>query len=139
MRIARIKIENFRGIVRGELLLPKHAVLVGDNNTGKSTVLEAIDLVLGPERLSKRPIIDEHDFYAGRYTGEAENTVEIKVEVVVIGLTDEQTRHFSDHIEWWDEDITGLLDNPPPERTDDEGVLPALRVGFVGNYDEDED
>jgi putative ATP-dependent endonuclease of the OLD family len=139
MRIARIKIENFRGIVRGELLLPEHAVLVGDNNTGKSTVLEAIDLVLGPERLSKRPIIDEHDFYAGRYIGDTENTVEIKVEVVVIDLTDEQTRHFRDHIEWWDEDANSLLDNPPPERTDDEGVLPALRVGFVGNYDEDED
>jgi putative ATP-dependent endonuclease of the OLD family len=47
MRIARIRIENFRGMKQAELLLPEHAVLVGDNNTGKSTVLEAIDLVLG--------------------------------------------------------------------------------------------
>jgi len=83
LKISRVKIENFRGISSGELLFSGHAVLVGDNNTGKSTVLEAIDLVLGPERLSRRPIIDEHDFYAGRYIGDEENSVEIKVEVVV--------------------------------------------------------
>jgi hypothetical protein len=29
--------------------------------------LEAIDLVLGPDRLSRRPPIDEHDFHLGNY------------------------------------------------------------------------
>jgi putative ATP-dependent endonuclease of OLD family len=139
LRISRVRIQNFRGIAQGELHFRRHAVLVGDNNTGKSTVLEAIDLVLGPERLSRRPIIDEHDFYAGRYIGDEENPVEIKVEVVVVDLTDEQARHFRDHVEWWDETTSSLLDNPPPERTDDQGVLRALRVAFVGNYDEEED
>lgn len=65
MKIARIKIEKFRGINECEILLSGHTVLVGDNNIGKSTILEAIDLVLGPERLSRFPVIDEHDFYAG--------------------------------------------------------------------------
>ena len=65
MRIARLKIENFRGIEKSELFFPGHTVLVGDNNTGKSTIIEAIDLVLGPERLSRYPVIDEHDFYGG--------------------------------------------------------------------------
>ena len=41
--------------------------MIGDNNTGKSTILEAIDLVLGPDRLSRQAPIDEHDFYVGRY------------------------------------------------------------------------
>ena len=67
MKISRLKIRNFRGIRTAEILLPDHAVLIGDNNTGKSTVLEAIDLVLGPDRLSRRAPIDEHDFYLGRY------------------------------------------------------------------------
>ena len=44
--------------------------MIGDNNTGKSTVLEAIDLVIGPDRLSNRSPIDEHDFYMGRYLPE---------------------------------------------------------------------
>src|SRR3989344_5836870 len=86
LRIARINIENFRGISKGELLFSGHTVLVGDNNTGKSTVLEAIDLVLGPERLARRPPIDEHDFYAGRYIDAEGNPVSIKIEVVVVDL-----------------------------------------------------
>ncbi len=102
-------------------------------------MLEAIDLVLGPERLSKRPVIDEHDFYAGRYTDAEGNSVEIKIEVVVVDLTDEQARHFRDHLEWWNKDANALLDGPPPEGTDQPGVLPALRVGFTGTYDKEED
>ncbi len=42
-------------------------MLIGDNNTGKTTVLEALDLALGPDRLNRRPPVDEHDFYQGRY------------------------------------------------------------------------
>ena len=139
MRIARIRIENFRGIKQAEILLPEHAVLVGDNNTGKSTVLEAIDLVLGPERLARQPPVDEHDFYAGRYFDADGNPVPIVVEVVVIGLVDEQTRHFRNHLEWWNQTTSVLIDGPPPEGTDADSVLPALRVLFKGTYDKEED
>ncbi len=139
MRIVRTKIENFRGIKKGVLLFPEHAALVGDNNCGKSTVLEAIDLCLGPERLSKRPVIDEHDFYAGRYVDAEKNPVEIKIEVVIADLTDVQTRHFKDHLEWWNSATSTLLDGPPPEGTDQTDVLPALRVGFKGVYNKEED
>lgn len=48
-------------------MLPNHAVLIGDNNTGKTTLLEAIDLALGPDRLNRMPPIDEHDFFQGQY------------------------------------------------------------------------
>lgn len=139
MQIARLKIENFRGIAKAELLLPPHGVLVGDNNTGKSTVLEAIDLVLGPERLYRRPVIDEHDFFAGRYLDEERQPVEICIEAVIIGLSDDQIRHFRDHVEWWDANSRGLLAGPPPEGTDRKGVEAALRVAFLGKYDFDED
>lgn len=139
MRIARIEIENFRGISKSELLFSGHTVLAGDNNTGKSTVLEAIDLVLGPERLSRQAVIDEHDFYAGRYIDAEGKPVGIKIEVVIVDLTDEQKRLFKDHLEWWNEITKSLLNGPPAEMTDQEGVLPSLRVGFSGTYDKDED
>lgn len=74
MKLARLTIQNFRGISTARLLFPDHAVLIGDNNTGKSTVLEAIDLVLGPERSSRRGAVDEHDFYLGRYRAIDEET-----------------------------------------------------------------
>lgn len=139
MRIAKLKVENFRGIKQGELLIPSHAVMVGDNNIGKSSLLEAVDLVLGPERLARRPVIDEHDFYAGQYTNGEGEPILIHIEVVVADLSEDQARHFRDHIEWWDEETQALLAGPPPEGTDKPTVKPALRVGFTGNYDTEED
>lgn len=139
MKIARIKILNFRGIKNAEMLLPDHVVFVGDNNTGKSTVLEAIDLVLGPERLHRPSPIDEHDFYAGEYIGTDDEPVPISVEVVVIGLSDEQILHFGNHIEWWNMKTNTLLQEPPPEETDKPEVIHALRLGFEGKYDPEED
>lgn len=138
MRIVKLQINNFRGIKEGYLFFPGHTVLVGDNNTSKSTILEAIDLVLGPERLSRRPVIDEHDFYAGRYLDEEKNPVEIFVEAVLIDLNPEQLRHFLYHIEWWDT-VENILIEGPPEETDRKGVVPALRIGFKGHYDDEED
>ena len=70
MRVRRLKIRNFRGIKRGVIDFPKHALLVGGNNVGKSTICEALDLVLGPERMWRRPVVDEHDFYCGHYMPE---------------------------------------------------------------------
>ncbi|HCX68780.1 MAG TPA: ATP-dependent endonuclease, partial [Rhodobiaceae bacterium] len=67
MRACRITISNFRGVKSATLLLPQHGVLIGDNNTGKTTILEALDLVLGPDRLNRQPPIDEHDFFRGTY------------------------------------------------------------------------
>lgn len=140
MHLARVRVRNFRGIADGEVLLNGHTVFVGDNNAGKSTLLEAVDLVLGPERLNRRPVVDEHDFYAGRYVDAAKaEVIPIQVEVVVAGLSEEQQRHFRDHIEWWNGNVKALLEGPPPEGTDAEDVGPALRVFFNGWYDVDED
>ena len=71
MRVCRLNIHGFRGIKAASVLLPNHAVLIGDNNTGKTTLLEALDLVLGPDRLNRQPPIDEHDFFQGKYLAEA--------------------------------------------------------------------
>ncbi len=139
MRIAKVKIQNFRGILDGEILFSDHNVLVGDNNAGKSTILEAIDLVLGPERISRIGAIDEHDFYAGEYLDEGKQPIEIKIELIVIDLNDDQKRHFIDHLEWWDTLTNTLIDSPPAEITDEQHIIPALRVGFSGAYDIEED
>ena len=139
MKIVRMKIDNFRGIKTSELLFSDQVVLVGDNNSGKSTILEAIDLVLGPERLSQRPVIDEHDFYAGRYLDTENNPIDISIEVVVTGLNFDQELHFRNHLEFWDEAKNHLLEGPPPGETDANTVRSALRLGFRGYYDIEED
>jgi putative ATP-dependent endonuclease of OLD family len=71
MKVCRVSIANFRGVRSATILLPKYAVLIGDNNTGKTTLLEALDLVLGPDRLNRQPPIDEHDFFQGKYLAKA--------------------------------------------------------------------
>ncbi|MFV0485542.1 MAG: ATP-dependent nuclease [Candidatus Saccharimonadales bacterium] len=139
MKLVKIEINNFRGIKHCDLNFPARAVLVGDNNTGKSTILEAIDLVLGPERLSRRPVIDEHDFYAGQYLDAENNPKEINIEIIVAGFDAEQKIHFMNNLEWWDTNNQTLLQGPPPEATDGDGVVPALRLGFRGYYDAEED
>lgn len=139
MQIRRVTIENFRGIQTATLDFPRHTVLVGDNNTCKSTVLEALDLALGPDRISRPDPIDEHDFYAGDYLDGDGNPVSILIEVIVIGLSVEQQRRFADHLEWWNEDTQGLLQAGQAAQVDQATVSPALRVSFEGRYDPDED
>ena len=64
MKLIEIKIDNFRGIRSLHLPLDDLTVLIGENNTGKSTVLEAIRLVLtrgfGVRRSGQ---FTEYDFY----------------------------------------------------------------------------
>lgn len=139
MQIRRVAIKNFRGIKDATLHLPRNVVLVGDNNSCKSTVLEALDLTLGPDRISRHNPIDEHDFYAGDYVDADGNPILIQIEVTIIGLSDEQQRRFADHLEWWDEDTQELLQAGQAARVDQTNVSAALRVSFEGSYDADED
>ncbi len=139
MRLVNLKIYNFRGIKEANLFFSNDTVLVGDNNSGKSTILEAIDLVLGPERLKRKPIIDEHDFYAGQYLSAENSPIDINIEATITDLNLEQQIHFRNHLEWWASNTNMIIDSPPAEQTDQEGVLSALRIGFHGYYDVEED
>ncbi len=142
MRVRQLSIENFRGVRRGEVRFESHTLLVGGNNVGKSTICEALDLVLGPERLNRRPIVDEHDFYKGTYLESAPDTpVEILIRAVLIELDAVQERRFSSHLRRWDDATCKFIDEEAGglERADSQGVLWALPVVFFGRYDAEED
>lgn len=163
MRVSFISIKNLRGIKSARLFLPKHGVLVGDNNTGKTTVLEALDLALGPDRLSRQPPVDEHDFFQGYYAkpsnssptespsdsqvatvptapGAAETeSPRIEIEVTIVDLSEEQKATFGSHIEFWCNDSGTLYAAPNPEGVDAPSITEALRVTFHGWYSEEED
>lgn len=130
----------------------EHAVLVGDNNIGKTTILEAIDLVLGPDRLNRFPPIDEHDFYNGLYLANMgrdsveatdppmdDESPKITVEVTVTDLNLEQIGEFGDYIEWWDEINHEFYEEANPIGVDAGHIVAALRVTFIGQYNSDED
>lgn len=149
MKVSHLKIENFRGVRNSSLLLPDHAVLIGDNNTGKSTVLEALDLVLGPDRLSRQSPIDEHDFHQGKYyvpddssgdtNAASAEEPRIIITAIITALSDEQLAYFGSYIEWWDTASYRLFDEPNAAKLDAAPTIPALRITFIGRYDQDED
>lgn len=139
VRIAQISIANFRGISEGKLTLPGHVVLIGDNNSGKSSIIEAIDLTLGPDRINRAAPIDEHDFYAGRYLDADGNPIPIETEVIIVDLSAEQKRHFKANLEYWDEATSSLIAGPPITGIQSPTVKEALRVGFRGRYEPDDD
>jgi predicted ATP-binding protein involved in virulence len=48
--IERLRLENFKGIVQGEIELAPLTILLGANNSGKTTILEALFLAPNPFR-----------------------------------------------------------------------------------------
>jgi putative ATP-dependent endonuclease of the OLD family len=141
MQVRRLTVTNFRGVSQGRVHFAGHTLLVGGNNVGKSTVCEALDLVLGPERLSRRPVVDEHDFHCGRYLNGAGEPVEIRVEAILVDLSEEATRRFGGHIRRWDDQSGAFIDEAEDalENADGAAAVWALPLVFIGRYDREED
>lgn len=141
MRVRQLEIENFRGITTGRVVFQQHTLLVGGNNIGKSTVCEALELLLGPERLYRRPVIDEHDFSHGSYLNDDGSPRDIRISAVLTGLTEQERLRFFQHLRRWDDAALSFIDETTGglAEADDEGTTWALPVLFVGRYDREED
>ena len=140
MRIRRLKLANFRAVAEGEIVFPGHTVIIGGNSVGKSTICEALDLLLGPDRLSRSNPIDEHDFFERRYLDEDGAAILVELEVVLTDLTEDVLTKFRIHLEYWNTARDELLDETgEPEDVDGDEVVPALRIKFEGSYDIEED
>lgn len=96
MKLAEINIENFRGIRSMHLPLDRLTVLIGENNTGKSTVLEAIRLVLTRGVSSRRAgQFSEYDFHLvdGHATPQMARPIKI-----ILHFAEEQENEWPDAI-----------------------------------------
>lgn len=145
MKVVRLTIANFRGIRSAELFFNGHTLMVGTNNVGKSTICEALDLVLGPDRLNRFPPVDEFDFYNATYLtppeaeGEKPQSVPLRIEAVLIDLSGEIDNKCGGNVEFWhlkEQRVLGpgeiAAANPPD-------VTPCLRIETLAKYDPDED
>ncbi len=140
MRISRLEIANFRGTKNATLHFENHTLFIGTNNVGKSTICEALDLVLGPDRLSKFPPIEEYDFYNAKYLEDDQKTqVSIRLEVVLTGLSDEVKKKAASHIEYWYSKEKRVLGAGEIKLTEDPETFPCLRLETLGQYDLEED
>ncbi len=134
MNIVRLKISGFRGVSSADIVLGKHSVLVGPNNSGKTTVIEALALLLGRDRLVRR--LTEHDFH-----GSAPNeTARILCIATVTGFAPNDPHHhpswFSPErgVEKWFAPIAKTLSAVPDARHTDL----AVQIGFAARFDLDE-
>jgi putative ATP-dependent endonuclease of OLD family len=145
MKVVQLKIDNFRGIESAELKFDGHALLVGSNNVGKSTICEALDLVLGPDRLNRFPPIEEYDFYNGKYLNPAKTSeeepepIKIRVEVLLTELSAEVQKRCGKHLEFWHIAEKRLLTEGEVKAAAVNISIPCLRLETVGQYDPVED
>jgi len=140
MRVARLSIENFRGIRKAELHFSGHTLLIGANNVGKSTICEALDLVLGPDRLSRMPPVEEFDFRNANYLNADGETVNpIRVEAILVDLTDDMKTLCAVNLEFWHKVDQRLLAEGEIAAADDPNVEFCLRLVTLAQYDVDED
>lgn len=124
MRVRRLLIERFRGIEFLELHPSSKTVLVGPNNAGKSTILEALDLLLHSGVGRPRPGPSEIDYF------DRDPSAGFRVEAVLGDLDAAFSAEVADALEGWKAD--GLEIVPEP---DGEGIEPVVRVEVQGTSD----
>ncbi len=94
MLIKRLLIENFRGIKKLDLALDRTTVLIGENNSGKTSVLEALQTCL-TRALSRRAVpFYDYDFHLTEAKPEPNDA-----DPIVLTVTFEETKKD----EWVDE------------------------------------
>jgi putative ATP-dependent endonuclease of OLD family len=59
MKMASVKIENYKGLRDIEIPLSRFVCVIGENNTGKSSILQAISLFFSGSTLAKTHYFDE--------------------------------------------------------------------------------
>lgn len=140
MRVARLSIENFRGIAKAELYFTGHTLLIGDNNVGKSTICEALDLVLGPDRINRTPPVEEFDFHNANYlAADGETVVPLRIEAVLIELTHDIKTLCAANLEFWHIAEKRMLAAGEIAVADDPNVELCLRLVTIARYEIDED
>jgi putative ATP-dependent endonuclease of the OLD family len=134
MHIVRLKIFGFRGVRAADIMLGRHSVLVGPNNSGKTTIIEALALLFGRDRLVRR--LTEHDFH-GSAPNEAARILCI---ATVTGFTSNDPHHHPSWFsaergveKWFSPNAKMLSPAPDAQYTD-----LAVQIGFAARFDLDE-
>ncbi len=73
MRLTRLAIQNFRGITDLSLKLDRTTVLIGENNTGKTSVLEALHTCMSRGLTRRATPFSEYDFHLASNAADPSN------------------------------------------------------------------
>lgn len=131
MIVSKLEIDGFRGVREGELCLSKFTTLVGPNNCGKTTIMEALALVLGRDRLVRS--LTEHDF-TGSSPAEGDR---ISIIATITGFAPNDPANHIDWFRWgrgtikWFDVDTGVI---KPDKDKDTDQL-ACQIAFAARFD----
>lgn len=82
MRLSRVAINNFRNFADFEIRLAESAaVIVGENNVGKSNLLYALRLVLDPSLPDSARELEDSDFWDGLDRPFGGHKIEVSVDI----------------------------------------------------------
>jgi energy-coupling factor transporter ATP-binding protein EcfA2 len=132
MNIARLRISGFRGLKSADLRFGQQAVLIGPNGCGKSTVVDALSLVLGRTKMV-RPLT-EHDFSGS-------DPVPASRITIVATLTGFSSGLAEDHEDWFQHGrgVPKWIDGKGTEFAEPgAGRQLSVNVGFAARFDRDE-
>ena len=87
MRLVRLTIQNFRGITDLTLFLDRTTVLIGENNTCKTSVLEALHTCMSRGMTRRATPFSEYDFHLANNVAQPSNAPPL-----VIALTFEESK-----------------------------------------------
>lgn len=79
MKLRHLEIKNFRGITNLDLKLGDITVLIGENNTGKTAILDAIKFALRDVRTRRGCSFDAYDFHLPNATAEPTSAPAISI------------------------------------------------------------
>lgn len=122
MFLKQLTIKNFRGVGELTLQLDDLCVLIGENNSGKSTVLDAVRICLTRSLTRRGSVFEEYDYHLS--TANAEPA---KCDPIEITLT------FSERqIDEWPDEISQILKDA--EQVDDKDIR-SVTLRVTGAYD----
>lgn len=94
MRIARVRLQRFRGFESADILFPGHTVVAGEPRAGRSDLIQALRRVLDPRSTRGRVIpLDIHR------PGPTDDPVLTEVEVTLLDLSEDLQQLLSDSLE----------------------------------------
>ena len=145
MRLTNVTIQNFRCIRNLSLDLDETTVLIGENNTGKTSVLEAIRICMDRLRGRGRSPFDEYDYHLVEERASPAEADAIRVDLSFIESkkepwADEVTQTLKEVIAYDAEDrarivlrVTSSFDSESGEFTTDWSFLDANGEALAGS------
>ena len=134
MRVSRLRIIGFRGANKADISFGRHSVLVGPNNCGKTTIVEALALLFGRDRMIKR--LTEHDFFGSA----PDEKARILIIATITGFATNDPAHYPTWFgaarggteKWLDPETNEL------HATHGEARQLAVQIGFAARFDLEE-